>query len=1806
VGDGECCSRTIYSPPSVIVMVPHSSRRLSDDHLFRSYLTILNNDFAVCNKPLTGLNVKLLETDVKTCIEMAESHIDKYSIASASYLLHNAVLIHFCHSFAEKGSEIEPETIEGRRFDAQIIWGRKVLVEVGSHYERLINLSNDVKNFDDYAILVVNKYDYANIFDFPTELIVMSSLEEKKQFPYFPDDVDKGIYGPPPFISDISFINKLSRIIKNFHVRKLKAKFHEFKEKKFSFEIKTEDLKEIKYTTWTTRIPWEDIMVFDKRSEEKTNLEWLKEASDRYNNFYISTKDHGIKLNFDKGVWDINFDEKAKNSLYEITNLRKYKHVSKEYYENFEKYWLTHRKDKDKVRENFISRYGDCPSLIDKVDYRVTLEKYYKDCIDGHFMPIDEDMESLFKKCVPKFYNDVILEAFKFLKYCKPYHELMFLKRVVIAAMMHKKNTKSKRLLVSHHYKDVVASISIIGNLSSSQPDDGFIYVRFYYNTIGIVSNSFRHHIIHDNDTHQHCSQGFVFRKADIKWLLHAADTAFLITVGYLEDVSSTKEDLKVKIKSKIHHQAIFNRISIINRHSWGLSRILKPFKFVILGISQKIKNINGAIDKFNEELNKYGGIKEFPDLAFLLHTLNLRNNANLIDDKTTPIFGQPLKLIAYEYSLMNICPKDFYGIKHHVIDMFKTITDEYDLAMENVDRQVDIHDKELQIYNKYLNNKLTCLDNHTSFIELKENVENHLDFLNELSMKQPRFIYSWFTLGMLNIAIKKCHYSKYAGSIHVPDFEDLLTMKGSFNAIRKKPSKALDSVLLESYELIKDTKFPLTTNSIAITSLYKFYFGEGKTIIENKVKTCDHRIPNLYSYNFPKNQVGGGREISEMNGEYRILQSVTESVASYYEQRSGIGKLNDAMKDADYLESLSKTGASVLAINIDRSRWGPNFNTRVFGDMHLLMAHLGYPSVFYSSIINYICQFKKFIKPFEIKCDHKDLINDGDIQVLQNPFHMGEGLKQRNSSQFHSYICIYERDILESVFNDLNIPQPVISQRVTSDDVNWLLKSIDFKENVLKCVDVFIQEENNFLVPASIVNSKYKNTSGLVFSDFNSIIVLLKEKEIIYETMKTLAGLNVPVNGHNYWLDSQTSLSRFNSSLSQGCSIMQGYIIYLVSMLSVYRRWNFLGLFYKKGFFRLLTLDQVLRREPHFPTYYKLIKEEEENFKIIRESDSFSAYKFKTYERYTKLYDILIEHGRNKAKFETEYKKQMLKNAPVAHSMPLSKFLFPHTFTKQNKILLKYAPTASKLIPNCVPEYESVNLRTLAVLTNIPTPISKQETINYSLNINNIMDQLILFMQNSSKSVIDFVNYPVTGKDYYLSKRNVRSSGMKDLNSLFIFMSNFGSLYNNEYGRIHLNMYKNYINKFKFNPEYVNEINKFFSNDKKKIYTYITHIFQTINRGFDDISMTVMGKFLKKNNNGICFNLRKNFIEETYMFSSPNLIPFGLIFNNPLNDIELNPEVVNNPNMLPKMSDSNIVRLVETETKNVIEIRLDRMIMKDYGSFKTTEDLELSISKPSPSYYRNPLDLARFLRYVFERKGNPKTEGFSAFMQISKIQETTIKDYDSKVTKDNKSDFEEMTIASLQDLLKDAEIEVDFAHVTESDSVREAEEYEEEHEFDIGMYDFEKTILGIDSVTAVIDIKKKQITDDRIISRLIALSDQYYLRTAFVDWLKKEERNKLWKVCEYKNSEYFGTHSPILSTILEKGESLTILRFLNLHFLPLPKYFGHFVRKTSMIFEIDRITLKLIKLALSMEENDYDNAMKLYLWISMNYGSNS
>jgi len=697
----------------------------------------------------------------------------------------------------------------------------------------------------------------------------------------------------------------------------------------------------------------------------------------------------------------------------------------------------------------------------------------------------------------------------KILSSSRDYHDLRFRAKLSQAILITKRSGKGGKLISSID-KNKHAEFMIKGMIL--ERDSGVVYVSYFERDMLVRTEKWRIPDI-ENYTVGH------MRAASLATCLSK-----LLGTG-------AKDNLR-------YERACLLYFRILSENSWGLSRILKPFRYLTTGYLVKSPMIDDQFDKM---------IKEIPDdynkasLWLLADLMQLSNGKG----GRTLVFNFTFNMIGWEAFLLNLCPNKTYGQLKHMIDIYNDIVKEVDLYDSNK-ANVEI------IYNDF-KHALTTRD-------LDQFYRNHFKLIDKLAIDTDyRFTFSPASIILIYNELQKINvkYEKAQGML--PHITELMTARSSYDTYSAEKTIALKSIrkLVEVYK----------TSSTSLLGL-KILNKEG--------------IPDLMMWLFDKFQTGGNREISVLTGEFRVLQVISERFFEGCSKYTTNEMLHRPEKEREFAQRIDEALRSItkFLLTADQTRWGPNFNTCTFGFLALAMFKFT-TEAYVPAWICLLSEFKVFESPIYLAGEDFKFNSGYTIPGLICRSHMGQGIFHTASSFYHSLVISTTGNWINELLNESNpfLDNPLIfTSMVTSDDVGlthyvpeldpeksraYMMKSTRstakelklWYKNIETTLRIYYSDFQSKLTYFGIKTSSYKNWISDNSIEFNSIF--LSDKGIGSNDLKFIYSMIDPGTTGNFINDYYNSINVYYQAANSNCDSRILSIMTLYSYSKFLRQWK-------------------------------------------------------------------------------------------------------------------------------------------------------------------------------------------------------------------------------------------------------------------------------------------------------------------------------------------------------------------------------------------------------------------------------------------------------------------------------------------------------------------------------------------------------------------------------------------------------------------------------------------------------------------------
>lgn len=1829
---------------------------------------------------------KEVTTDTYKIFDLADSKLPNINSSNPSKLLHNAVAIHLMDCFESSSSAYC--RLAQKKYDLKFkIESSEYFIEVCEDHGKRKSLELKTIEFPEPKpfVIYVSKKEFAKVMEYPEFYTYASNLEQGKENFDLKLDRNIGQIGPASFLKDKDFLDGISKSSDKIMLRRLDQKIkNPVKFYKRNFLEK----KNVYSKAWPTRVPWDYVKEKIRESEEKLNSAWdcfIRVSEKGFDNFIQERKD-SYEVTFKDGGWDLHSDVTSNFIESQIMLNPEYCTLGIQSYEDFLDYAKKKDWDQKKISSKFLEGYGKVNILDDGTSNYVQIEEVINEITSDVTLPLDNDYFELLNKAAPGKSRIILNKVRDFLETSPVFHDASYYSRIARSISKNPSNTGRKRLVVRHRHSDVIAICSIHGNMSDKAPDSGFANIYFYFNSAEKLPKCYKHYRLPAGSGYMYRSQDFRMYKDQVEAYINMPSAMINDVYAFYEDLGNSKPVKRRKAKEEVKgsrvkilgeecvlkiteqkmntfkvqmipvikkfdpkdffedsklREMLNIRLSIINRCSWGMSLPLKIMNFYILNLYNRNPLYNKTQDKLKKEFDKRPYmLSSYPEIYYILKTLDQRE---LTRRSRTPIWNLPAKMLSWETGLMSLCPTILRSRKIHLTNCLSKISEESELYQLNSKAILSIQDDAEEIYKVY---------KKKNSISTKR-LSDHYDLVDKISLETDgRFVYSPLVWASHLKSITDLKMSKISDSIKIKTFESLLTNKGSFDAIEMKNSKALISVLKECL-ILTGCQVPLTMTNLISLILYSFNNG-----------SLDIKKLLLFGI-VPKDQAGGDREISMLSGIFRVLQTYSEEISAHYEKQTGIGCLNNPKKIKEFLEDMSYNGET-LAVQIDQTRWGPNFNTRVFGDMFVVLNTLGYPSCKITSIILYMMQHKIFVVPTELQRNPMNMHwTKGNSIGILSPAHMGEGIFHNASSLFHCFVLATKRRLTNLILRKYE-KDCLIRYRVTSDDVSELYQNQNMDELTREILVRIFTNSQSLLTPNSILTSVYKNSYAIKegIADFNSTRVEIKGNILVLESSKFMYNNSKPSLGHNMWMDFSSAESAFNTMVASGCSFCQAYILYISKYWEILSRWSLLGMAMKTGFLKLRTLNDMICKKTIFPSYYKLVAEPSLKFRIIKTIESFTPFKFKTKEIYAKFLDNSVSAtSESLISRSLQGRSDKLRNSPESFALPISKYLCTSSYASKARVELSHCNLPEACLPRAVYDNDKASLRLFSYLATI-TDMSDQLP---SIPIGVMGSAEYFIAKGSAKHTWLFRdNTPMNDKPEY-SQMSLSSAANIQLSTEEVFMSNYGSSFKGRIGKLHERLFSERTKNLTILPSLSKGISEYFNDDKDAIYSYIDSLCENINKLNKSSSFFILGEFNK--GNGLRKNVFRGYDCKLGYSSIESGFPMSKVFIAPALPFIIDDRLRDDQKTLCRDSGKNTLLFSSQNEITEINLKGKKVISlgakRRYGGGSQSK-MEWSVPMPGNFY-----SLKRLVEYIDLSVGDME----KCPNRVKFIVDSAIPDFVKEVISPSERakkfftslvtypELENDEISEDDELGEAEDYEADLSESEEEDEEGDPQEEEDEdEELDIldearkgeSVYDeispskwgflvlpdlealdaavrdmeinrdlvtasldesivefkpeiMEKLLSGKASKTLMTMVyRHAEISDEKIRSLLYKASGSRSLKEALREFIQSK-RGELWKWAKVEGKTVMTSHSSNILKILKDRSSQKYLPFLYSHFDGFPAVTGTFKTMYSGRYKISPFVLGLCRRIITYNMGTHDDILeskRLFLFLCLSYTS--
>jgi hypothetical protein len=602
------------------------------------------------------------------------------------------------------------------------------------------------------------------------------------------------------------------------------------------------------------------------------------------------------------------------------------------------------------------------------------------------------------------------------------------------------------------------------------------------------------------------------------KWRLSDVESYFVNSERALA-LTCSVDSMNVDLDTKRDMLRIYYRI--LNENSWGLSTFLKSLRYFSSGICMGNPDSSGSLIKSLESLEGYliqkRSVKMIGDVLAKHHW----------SEGKTPIFGLDFCDVGFECFLVNLCPSSTYGHRKHFADTMMELRGELD----------NFRNHEAEIREMFNDVEQILIMSENRDINLSARIKNHWVMISELSEKtKGRFTFSPLTL--------LC-FKDYIDEMVIPaDIQETCPSTVELGTAKGSSSYCTNGGMM-SIESINEISSLCGSNS---TSHIAY-------------KILESGMPDLTMRMFDKDQVGGNREISILNSGFRMLQSIPEGFAKRLGRAGDIDLLDDSYK----VKTLTDSACGFLGekvrkfLTADQTRWGPNFNTAMFGLLFLMFSKKT-TEYYMPALVCFLSEFKIF--EFDPTISRfKGLFTGYSTPGLVGRYHMGQGIFHYTSSFYHSLALRLITDTFRHHFNDNRDKVTLkISPFCTSDDVVVMMRAttssdpmVDFRSS--ERMDTFYDFFDLSVKYFGIKTSTYKNIISTNMFEFNSIYI--SNEGVGSNELKFLYSLIQPSTSGNVYKDLITIFSIYDNAINSGCSDRNSKIISLCGILVKMRQWK-------------------------------------------------------------------------------------------------------------------------------------------------------------------------------------------------------------------------------------------------------------------------------------------------------------------------------------------------------------------------------------------------------------------------------------------------------------------------------------------------------------------------------------------------------------------------------------------------------------------------------------------------------------------------
>nr|UVF62153.1 MAG: L protein [Bat faecal associated bunyavirus 7] len=595
---------------------------------------------------------------------------------------------------------------------------------------------------------------------------------------------------------------------------------------------------------------------------------------------------------------------------------------------------------------------------------------------------------------------------------------------------------------------------------------------------------------------------------------------------------------------------------TILIESSWGTSKFLKPFRYFAFGIYMSSPTIKKTLNKLIESINDSN--KNKISIWLLMNILHGRKKR--VTPMKTLLTNQNFTSLGNELFLINLCPYRITGKYSHLSECYKETSEE------------------IELFNTHLeeHHRLIYMD----FVRILEDIDSGLLVLGSMQMvlryrehltkiqifskgSSNRFSWSPASIVLIQGQVSKAGEKiiKNYGLKHSKlSLQGLSTAKSSISMETMESSMALETIIDYSSRL----------KCVSLLEILATILAPQYSHIECTMKM------------FPKDQVGGEREISIMTAEMRCCQAVCEDFAR---RVSELCLKNEVLDERDKKNRLLSNMMSVFKrgnrgfLTMDQTRWGPNFNTVLFS--YMLSSFERYTTEAYiPALIANLSEFKVFMVDYEHIYDFcKSDSGFSRVGMLARS-HMGQGLFHFNSSIYHAMlmteildiqkeICTKKLETVDamSLFGKIGVETETL---ITSDDVyaSFFIKSdhirpVEDTESLYGCqlrryrrlMTHMMSNMQYLLTVFGIKTSDYKNLISANVAEFNSTYV--STSGLAHTNLKFASSLTNPAVIGNIYDDIQNAYDIFYNAINSGCTARGAHVIAYINLARAMRQWK-------------------------------------------------------------------------------------------------------------------------------------------------------------------------------------------------------------------------------------------------------------------------------------------------------------------------------------------------------------------------------------------------------------------------------------------------------------------------------------------------------------------------------------------------------------------------------------------------------------------------------------------------------------------------